>query len=95
MACQNDECDSHEITRPVMVFENERGTLSYHCDVCRFAPYAKHGDPVNANWRKRIKPLKGEAAPAGAPVAPPAPESAVNPPAAPAKPKKAAGLFFE
>lgn len=67
--------------RVVVVKENESGTLSYRCDYCDAAPYARQGSMQSGLWRKKIKPFSGppeaqepppktETAPTGEPVPP-------------------------
>lgn len=70
---------------PVVVKTNERGTLSYNCQECDAAPYARAGTGQNAAWRRK---MTGQAAPEAAPAAKPAPAPA---PAA----KKPAATFFD
>lgn len=57
----------------VAVKENENGTLSFSCDECDAAMYAKKSATNNAIWRKRMTPI-ATAAPAK-PAAPAKKES--------------------
>lgn len=41
----------------VTVKQNENGTLSYRCDECDAAPYAKTGTQQNELWRMKLKSL--------------------------------------
>jgi hypothetical protein len=56
-----------------MVRENDNGTLSFRCDECDAAPYARPGTGVHAAWMKRLKP--------GAPAPEPKPAPEKKPPA--------------
>ena len=85
MPCPNDDCESHNAARPVIVFENSKGTLSYTCDKCRSSQYAKVGDLVREHWIKRIG--KGKAAAPAAEL----PATATQP--APAKKPESATTF--
>jgi DNA-directed RNA polymerase subunit M/transcription elongation factor TFIIS len=53
MGCET--CGNH-----VTVKENENGTLSYRCDECDAAPYAKTGTLQNTRWREKagVSPQK-------------------------------------
>lgn len=60
----------------VTVKENENNTLSYRCDECDAAPYAKLGTLQHVHWTKKIggnsaAPVE-EKKPAKAPEIPPA-----------------------
>lgn len=50
MACET--CGNH-----VTVKQNENATLSYRCDECDAAPYAKTGTLQNIKWREKLTPL--------------------------------------
>lgn len=41
----------------VTVKQNENATLSYRCDECDAAPYAKTGTLQNLKWREKLIPL--------------------------------------
>jgi hypothetical protein len=41
----------------VTVKQNELGTLSYRCDECDAAPYAKAGTLQNQHWRTKLTSL--------------------------------------
>jgi DNA-directed RNA polymerase subunit M/transcription elongation factor TFIIS len=41
----------------VTVKQNENATLSYRCDECDAAPYAKTGTLQNLKWRERLTAL--------------------------------------
>lgn len=41
----------------VTVKQNENGTLSYRCDECDAAPYAKTGTLQNEHWRGKLRSL--------------------------------------
>ncbi len=47
MPCET--CGNH-----VTVKQNENGTLSYRCDECDAAPYAKTGTLQNEHWRSKL-----------------------------------------
>ena len=47
----------------VTVKQNENGTLSYRCDECDAAPYAKTGTQQNELWRVKLSPLIAKDAP--------------------------------
>lgn len=47
------ECCGNQVT----VKQNENATLSYRCDECDAAPYAKTGTGQNLKWREKLKPL--------------------------------------
>lgn len=68
----------------VVVKQNERGTLSYRCDECDAAPYARPGTGQHERWRLKI----GQAAPSDKPGKP-LPD---NPPPA-AAPKKSTNIW--
>lgn len=53
---------------PVTVKANERGTLSYNCQECDAAPYAKVGTGQHAAWVKKCAANAPEPAPAPAPA---------------------------
>lgn len=42
----------------VTVKQNEHGTLSYRCDECDAAPYAKTGTLQNEHWRGKLTKLE-------------------------------------
>lgn len=46
---------------PVTVRENERGTLSYRCEECDAAPYARSGTGQHANWLAKLQKPAGAA----------------------------------
>lgn len=50
MPCET--CTNH-----VTVKQNENDTLSYRCDECDAAPYAKLGTIQHSLWRKKLTPL--------------------------------------
>ncbi len=43
----------------VTVKANEKGTLSYSCQECDAAPYARAGTGQNAHWRRKMTPSEG------------------------------------
>lgn len=94
MACEGQRCESHSHNAPVVVFENEKGTLSYSCDWCGRAPYARQGTGQHAEWLEEMQRR------APKPVAAPVPVPAATVPAkAPGKTneptaKSGAGTFF-
>lgn len=99
MKCEGQTCRSHEHNAPVVVFENEKGTLSYSCHFCGRAPYARTGTGQHAEWieaMQRNTPRAAGAQPArqeSAPVeAAPAPAEKMAPEKKPAK--AGAGTFF-
>lgn len=65
MPCPNDDCESHESGRRVIVFRSGTGTLSYRCDKCQGQQYAKAGERIHSDWMRRIGSMKGVAAPPG------------------------------
>ncbi len=94
MACEGQRCESHAHNAPVVVFKNEKGTLSYSCDWCGRAPYARPGTGQHEEWQEAMQrnaPAKpdireGEGA---------QPEPKKSVPAGAAKPAKTgAGTFF-
>ena len=58
----------------VVVKQNELETLSYRCDECDAAPYARKGTAQHGIWLKKTKPVEGAA------VAPPPTKKAVQEP---------------
>lgn len=54
MPCEGSRCPSHDRKIPVVVFENKHGTLSYSCDWCGRAPYAKTGTGQHEEWREEL-----------------------------------------
>lgn len=100
MPCEGQRCESHEHNAPVVVFENERGTLSYSCDFCGRAPYARAGTGQHAEWLEEM--ARRAPAPAAAPAAPvpgkPVPKAPEKQDARPEKTgagKTGAGTFFD
>lgn len=49
MVCETKNCNNH-----VTVKQNENGTLSYRCDECDAAPYARTGTGQNETWRSNL-----------------------------------------
>lgn len=97
MACEGQRCESHTHNAPVVVFENEKGTLSYSCDWCGRAPYARVGTGQYAEW---LEEMTRRAPKQDTPRAAGAQETAEGAPS-PAEGKKAqqpaksgAGTFF-
>lgn len=95
MPCEGKRCASHAKDIPVVVFENDRGTLSYHCDYCDRGPYARAGTEQHAEWMAdinlftaKVKPSAAEPEKSAAPAAP-----AANQEPAPAAPGKKKMLF--
>jgi hypothetical protein len=85
MPCEGSRCKSHEKKIPVVVFRNDRGTLSYRCDYCDRVKYAKADTDEHDDWMQDITPFEAPAAP----VVKAAPAAKKNPaPAAPAPGKK-------
>lgn len=70
MPCPNDDCESHDSGRTVIVFENGKGTLSFTCDKCSASQYARPGQKVHEHWRRRM--AKGKAEPERPPASKPA-----------------------
>lgn len=87
MACEGQRCESHDHGAPVVVFQNEKQTLSYSCDWCGRAPYARPGTGQHAEWTEAMQ--RNAPAPAPKPVAAPAPAPAPAP-----KPKAGNGLLI-
>jgi hypothetical protein len=52
MNCENRRCDN-----VVTVKQNENGTLSYRCDECDAAPYARVGTGLHLSWMEQLTPL--------------------------------------
>lgn len=94
MACEGQNCESHDIGAPVVVFTNERETLSYSCQWCGRAPYARPGTGQYSEWQAAMK-LREKPAPAPSP-APDKKEAAPVPvpPVEKTKPAKGAGLLI-
>lgn len=61
MPCET--CGNH-----VTVKQNENGTLSYRCDECDAAPYAKTGTLQNEHWRSKLVGLSKTDAANGAEI---------------------------
>ncbi len=57
MPCERVKCESHQLQPPipVVVFENEKKTLSYKCDYCGRNSYALLGSNQRADWMEIIK----------------------------------------
>lgn len=55
MACEGQRCESHDHNAPVVVFKNEKNTLSYSCDWCGRAPYAREGTGQHAEWLEEMQ----------------------------------------
>lgn len=68
MPCEGSRCASHIKQIPVVVFKNERGTLSYNCHYCDRAPYAREGTEQHADWMQDLKLFVGAPVPAPAPA---------------------------
>lgn len=92
MPCEGSRCKSHDKQIPVVVFENSRATLSYCCDYCDRAPYARTGTDQHADWMQDIEFFNKPAKPA-APVAAPAEPAKGNQATPVAKPKESSTLF--
>jgi hypothetical protein len=54
MPCEGANCDSHNINRPVVVYQSESGTLGYKCDICGRGYYVKKEDAAHAEWMEAI-----------------------------------------
>lgn len=54
MPCEGQRCESHEVGAPVVVFSNEKGTLSYSCDWCGRSPYARPGTGQHSEWMEEM-----------------------------------------
>lgn len=59
MPCEGARCKSHNHGVSVVVFKNEKETLSYRCDYCDRAPYARAGTDQHGEWMEDIKPMAG------------------------------------
>ena len=57
MDCEGKRCKGHSMKASVVVFENEKGTLSYRCDYCGRTPYAREGTDMRADWMQDIKSI--------------------------------------
>lgn len=56
------DCETRGCDNVVTVKQNEHGTLSYRCDECDAAPYARTGTRQNELWRSNLRALpKNEA----------------------------------
>lgn len=95
MMCEGQRCESHDHGAPVVVFENERGTLSYSCDWCGRSPYARPGTGQHAEWLDELTRRASAAAPVPAAVVQPVAQE-VNQAEEPVqkKAKQASGTFF-
>lgn len=93
MPCEGRRCKSHALKIPVVVFQNENGTLSCRCDYCDRAAYAREGTEQYADWMMDIKLFEAAIKPS-APAVPvvsqvvAAPAAKEPAPAAPAKAEK-------
>lgn len=87
MPCEGQRCKSHERNIPVVVFENKHGTLSYSCDWCQRAPYAKNGTEQHEDWLADMERLDAPLVEPQDPDPEPEPSAPVvaQPPAAPKK----------
>ena len=86
MACEGQRCESHTHNAPVVVFKNEKGTLSYSCVWCGRAPYARTGTGQHAEWQEAMQRKAPKQEPDKVPEVPPAQDK---------KPAKTgAGTFF-
>lgn len=89
MPCEGSRCKSHDQKIPVVVFENSKGTLSYRCDYCDRAPYARAGTDQHADWMQDIKLFQihhdGKTGRPAGPVASPAAPATTGNQATPAK----------
>ncbi|MDO9011338.1 MAG: hypothetical protein Q7U78_05960 [Gallionella sp.] len=57
MPCEGSRCKSHDKSIPVVVFKNAKDTLSYRCDYCDRAPYARPGTDQHDDWMQDIRPF--------------------------------------
>lgn len=99
MKCEGQRCESHEHNVPVVMFENEKGTLSYACGFCGRAPYARPGTGQHAEWLAEMQrtEAKQETPPAPTPkpvAAPPAPVPKAPGQTGEKPAKSGAGTFF-
>jgi hypothetical protein len=92
MACEGQNCESHSRHAPVVVFQNERGTLSYSCDWCGRSPYARPGTGQHDEWIEAIEPFVKKPIPAAVEKLGGVPDTVVNAP--PPKPIKRTGLLM-
>ena len=76
MWCEGQRCPSHEMNKRVVVYENDKGTLSYRCDECDRTPYAKFGTGQHNEWIAEMTLLEKKA-PDKPPSAPPQPAASV------------------
>ena len=54
MPCADEDCQSHEAKRPVIIFLNdETGGLSSSCDKCGLSTFYKVGQPVRESMIRR------------------------------------------
>lgn len=88
MACEGKRCKSHALKAQVVVFENEKGTLSYGCDYCGRSPYAREGSDMKEDWLQDIKLMNAVIKPTEAPVEKNPAAIAAPAPAAPVKKEK-------
>lgn len=56
MPCEGQNCESHTIGRPVIVYKSASGTLGYKCDICGRGYYVKPEDDAHREWLEAIKP---------------------------------------
>lgn len=69
MPCEGPKCKSHERGQRVVVFRNDKGTLSYSCDWCGRSPYTRAGQDQNREWLEAVGTgSSSEPVPAVAPV---------------------------
>lgn len=78
------DCHSDGKASRVLVRVNEHETLSFRCDECDAAPYAKKGDARRDMWERKIERL-APATPA-TPAADPVPVPKEKPPVPATKP---------
>ena len=91
MPCEGVRCKSRLQNVPVVVFQNDNDTLSYRCDYCQRAHYAKAGTDEHTDWMQDIKPMpgitqKGETGKPAGPIATPVASASVEKVATPAAP---------
>jgi hypothetical protein len=93
MPCEGQNCESHARQQKVVVFRNEKETLSYSCDWCGRAPYARLGTGQHTEWMETVLPFDVSKplpeAVAAADALPPAPAARPNPA------RKSAGLLID
>jgi hypothetical protein len=72
MKCETRQCLNSSGAGRVVVYENEKGTLTYRCDECGAHPYVHKGTGQHAAWMRDVEKAPGSPPPAPAPTPAPA-----------------------